>query len=243
MRNSAKNCKYIGQMMVAAGLVSAIQVQEALNYQEVRGGKIAGLLMELGYLDRRAFTDFMARQPGVASIDIGNYHLSLDLLEVIPREIVLAHEIVPLDKLGPLLTVGMACPLDTETIAKVEEVTGLRVKPLLCCAGRLRVLIDRYYRPYEEEICGHGDVPCEGHGPCPELDAAASDQRDPLANVTAFTMPRNADEIDQAVDALEQAIWALRELSDKGQDRSRPAQMSASAKARQYFMLHPWIKT
>ncbi|GMV92271.1 MAG: hypothetical protein AMXMBFR82_20490 [Candidatus Hydrogenedentota bacterium] len=135
----------IGELLVDAGLIHREQLQEGLNTQAAKGGKIVETLIALGYLDAEAFVGFLARQPGVASIDLSKYEIPRQLIELIPREMAVEHEIFPIDKLGRLLTVGMVCPLDSATVQKIEERTGLRVKPLLCAPSDIRSAIERYY--------------------------------------------------------------------------------------------------
>ena len=54
--------------------------------------------------------------------------------------------------MGSLLTLGMVCPLDSATVAKIETVTGLRVKPILCSPDDIRGAISRYYPDDQFEV-------------------------------------------------------------------------------------------
>src|SRR6185295_5711298 len=55
----------------------------------------------------------------------------------------------PVDRLGKLLTLAMACPLDTEVIEEVERFTGLRVKRMLTTVENLRRLLDASYPQHD----------------------------------------------------------------------------------------------
>ena len=143
--------KRIGTLLVENGLISEAHLEEALRIQQEREGKIVEILISLGYVDPNQFVDFLAKQPGIAGIDINRYGVSEELIKLVPREFALKHEVFPLDRIGSLLTVGMVCPLDTKTIQELEQLTGLRVKPLLVAAEDLRRSIERYYEQPEEE--------------------------------------------------------------------------------------------
>lgn len=146
--------KRIGELLVGQGLITAAQLNEALAAQQERGGKIVENLIALGHLDAASFTRFIARQPGVGSIGLSNYEIPRDIVTLIPKSFAVQHEVVPIDKLGHLLTLGMVCPLDAATIKQLEGTTGLKVKPLLCSAEDVRRAIDRYYgsQKSEEEV-------------------------------------------------------------------------------------------
>ena len=142
--------KRIGELLVNEGLITASQLQEALEKQRTDGGKIVENLMALEYLDTQTFVRFLSRQPGMASIDLLNYTIPAEVVRLIDREFALKHQIVPIDKMGKDLTVGMACPLDAATVAALEEKTGMKVRPLLVSMNDVRVALASYYRRDDE---------------------------------------------------------------------------------------------
>lgn len=131
------------------------------------GGKIVETLIGLGHLAPEDFVSFLSKNAGLASFNLANYDCTAPLISLIPKEFAIEHEVFPIDRLGPLLTVGMACPLDIATIQSLEEMTELRVKPILCTASDIRAAIRRYYgSPTEKPAAAPpptgGPVPPEG---------------------------------------------------------------------------------
>lgn len=114
--------------------------------QERRGGKTVDMLIYLGHMDAHQFVDFLARQPGVPSISLKNCQISKELLDLVPESFAIKHEIFPIDRLGHLLTVGMVCPLDSKAITELEEMTGLKVKSMLCTHIEIREAISQHYQ-------------------------------------------------------------------------------------------------
>lgn len=144
----------IGEMLIARNLITRDQLNEALEVQAERGGKTFQILLSLGHLTRDSLHEFLSRQSGLPSIDIRNYEVPWELCELLPRELIQECLVLPIDKLGKLLTVAMACPLDTATIGKVEELTGLRVKPMLCRLDDLEGVIHDRFRPLTVQTYG-----------------------------------------------------------------------------------------
>jgi HD-like signal output (HDOD) protein len=132
-------------MLLAGGLVTQLQLDEALKMQREQGGKIVENLIALDYLSSHAFLNFLSKQGGLASVDLLNFTIPRDIIDLIPAEMALKHEVLPMDKMGKHLTVGMACPLDEATIRQLEDITGLRVRPLLVSMNDVRVALKRYY--------------------------------------------------------------------------------------------------
>lgn len=137
--------KRIGDLLVEAGLITPEMLRQALEVQRQRGTKIVETLIHLGYLNVNDFVNFLSRQPGVASLDLRRYHVQREIIDLVPRDLAIKHEIFPVDRMGRLLTLAMACPLDSLTVGAIEEKTGLRVKPILCPAADIHAAIDMYY--------------------------------------------------------------------------------------------------
>ncbi|MCP4640513.1 MAG: HDOD domain-containing protein [bacterium] len=208
----------IGELLVEDGLVTQGQVDEALGLQKKRGGRTFEILLSLGYLDKEALHDFLSRQSGVASIDIQNYDIPKDLLELVPREMAKEHLVFPIDKMGRLLTIGMACPLDLDTIAALQESTGLRVKPMLCRLDDILATIGRYYPEPEPEEAATFAVPGGGGVATAAAEEEEQEDEQPAAPPTEAETPVEPPaEIDEEVLARVRELDSLPSYADTTQ--------------------------
>lgn len=132
-------------MLVEAGIISVEQLDAALNAQISTDRRIFDILIDQGALKKEVLHGFLSKQSGVPSIDLQNYDIPTDLIALVPKEFALANTVLPIDKLGRLLTVGMACPLDLQAIHELEQITGLRVKAMLCKWDDIHAMIRRCY--------------------------------------------------------------------------------------------------
>ena len=98
--------KRIGELLIEEGLITSEALKEALAVQGKEGGKTVEILISLGHLTSRDFVNFLAKQEGVASIDLGHYEIAPDIIGLVPKDLAVKHEVIPIDKLGKLLTVG-----------------------------------------------------------------------------------------------------------------------------------------
>lgn len=135
----------VGQLLVKAELITAEQLQHTLQTQREKGGKFLETLLALGHLSKEALHEFLSKQPGIAAIDLSRLQLDRSLVELIPKQTVLDNLVLPIDRLGKLLTVAMACPLDITTIREIERITGLRVKAVLCKLDDIHKAVRKYY--------------------------------------------------------------------------------------------------
>lgn len=78
-------------------------------------------------------------------LDVKNYELDLNVLGLVPFEFVDYHKILPIDRVGNILTVGMADPDNEFALDCLETVTGLFVIPFKCDYYDINKIIHKYY--------------------------------------------------------------------------------------------------
>lgn len=135
----------LGQLLVQAGAITSLQLDEALGVQRREGGKTFEILIRLGYLDKARLHEILSKQSGIATIDLSRVSISREIAALVPRELALHQLVLPIDQLGKLLTVAMACPLDVATIAEIEKLTALKVKAMLCRYDDIQAAVQKYY--------------------------------------------------------------------------------------------------
>lgn len=148
-QTAPQDSKRIGRILIDEGLIEPNHLKQALDLQQSQGGKTVELLIHLGHLDLDTVAKFLASRPGVASINLENYAVPKDLYTLVPREFAVKHDVFPIDRLGNVLTVAMAFPIDLQAIHELEQLTDFRVNALLCYQDDIRLAIQRYY-PHDE---------------------------------------------------------------------------------------------
>ena len=119
--------KYLGHMLVEAGLLDAYQVRSALGRQKKFGGRFASNVRALGFLSERTLVICLAKQLGVPGVDIGHSVVKLTNLDRIPREVCESHNVVPMRIAGNQLFLAMANPTDIAAADEIQFLTGLRI--------------------------------------------------------------------------------------------------------------------
>lgn len=137
--------KKIGELLIEGGYVTPDQVNQALEIQKKRKERICSILIDLGHLSEEAFFTFLSEQPGAVGVDLASCELNKEVLDLVPPEIAAKLEIVPIGKIGHLLTLAMVCPLDAAGLKEVEAATGLKVRPVLCSRKAVHHALERYY--------------------------------------------------------------------------------------------------
>ena len=118
-----------------------------------------GQLIALGHLTSHDYISFLARLPGVTSIDLTHCRIPEELAALVPRDFALERQVCPIDKMGRSLTVGMVCPIDEGTVEDLRRITGLSIMPMLCTA---KSIISAIHRSYPNEGPFLASLPRQG---------------------------------------------------------------------------------
>jgi HD-like signal output (HDOD) protein len=150
-RDERMEKKKIGELLVQRGYIDTGQLKEALEVQKENTERLCNILIDLGHLSEQSYFEFMREISDTASLDLSGYEVDRKLLQLIRHSVAKQLEIVPIGKMGHLLTVAMVCPLDETAKMELEEVTGLKVQPLLSPRSEVLRVLDGTYRDLEAE--------------------------------------------------------------------------------------------
>src|SRR3954464_6903123 len=103
----------LGTMLVREGVITPHQLEEALRTQVLYGGRLGTNLVELGYVDADAMTEWLGRTSGfpVATKALFD-NAGPEALSLIPGEMAERFECFPLRKDGRRLHLAMVSPAD-----------------------------------------------------------------------------------------------------------------------------------
>jgi type IV pilus assembly protein PilB len=188
----------IGEVALAAGALTAEQLENAREVQQRTGGHLGALLVRLGYLTEAQVADLVARQYGLAAMyDLDSVEVPRAVMALVPGESCRSHCIVPLSRRGASLHMAMADPTNVFTVDHVQFLTGLKVVPVVAAEGAILRTIDRLYGQER------GLVPVDSPGTRTRPPAAADDE--PGRELHPGDIAFGGDEIDADVFAEDEA--------------------------------------
>jgi type IV pilus assembly protein PilB len=135
----------LGDMLVQANLIKKEQLDRALAEQKSTGARLGACLIKLGFITEDAITDFLGKQLGVPTVNLGSKEIDAQLLKLIPADTARKFQIVPVQRTGRTLFVAMSNPADVFTIEDIQFLTGFEVKPMVCAETSIEKTIDRLY--------------------------------------------------------------------------------------------------
>jgi type IV pilus assembly protein PilB len=131
----------LGELLIENKILRPEELEEALNLQHTekyRGKRIGEILVELGYVKEEELYSALATQLGYPYIKISNCKIDSDVLNMVPKKMAENLNVMPIDKIGYILTLAMLNPLEEEAIEKIEKITGLKVKIFVTTLSELK---------------------------------------------------------------------------------------------------------
>ena len=149
----------LGELLRAARLLDSKQLNEAIEYQCIYGGKLGTSLIELGLIDEDQLAKALSKQLKRHYIKPKLLmKVSPSVLNLIPAETALKYQVVPYHKDGQRLYVGLN---ETDNRSCIDELSSLLdciIVPLAIPEIRLMLALKKHYnmqiQPRYETIAG-----------------------------------------------------------------------------------------
>ncbi|MCC6446541.1 MAG: Flp pilus assembly complex ATPase component TadA [Armatimonadetes bacterium] len=137
--------KRLGEILIAAGLVTKEQLDQALDEQKKTGKRLGHILIDMGYVTEEDITETWALQLDIPHVYLSDYAVDPDVIQLVSENIARTHSIIPVSRQGDRLVVAMSNPLDVETIDLIQRETRLRVEPLMAPESHVQRAVMKHY--------------------------------------------------------------------------------------------------
>jgi type IV pilus assembly protein PilB len=135
----------LGELLVRQNLISSQQLQKAQEEQRKAGGRLGYNLTKLGYLREADLTAFLSKQYGVPSINLAEFEIEQDVINLVPKDVAEKHQVIPVNKSGANLIVAMADPSNIYAIDDLKFLTGYNIEVVVASEAALKTAIEKYY--------------------------------------------------------------------------------------------------
>ncbi|OGP49705.1 MAG: hypothetical protein A2Y79_05305 [Deltaproteobacteria bacterium RBG_13_43_22] len=135
--------------LVQEGLVTKDQLRAAEMKAQKDHESLGISLIKLETLTEGQLTRFIGDKINIPYVNIKNYTIDRNVLELIPEEIARKHLIIPLFRIEEVLTIAMNDPLDIFAVDEIELLLSkagkLSVEALIAPGESIREAIDQWY--------------------------------------------------------------------------------------------------
>jgi type IV pilus assembly protein PilB len=135
----------LGEILLKESLITQDQLEKALEFQRSNGGKLGSCLTKMGFITDDDITGVLSRQYGVPSINLKYYEIDPNVIKLIPQDTALRYQVIPLSRVGSVLTIAMTDPTNVFAMDDIKFMTGFNVEPVVASESAIGESISRFY--------------------------------------------------------------------------------------------------
>jgi type IV pilus assembly protein PilB len=135
----------LGEILVKRRLITEEQLNKALDAQKKEGCYLGQALIKLGFVEERDVVVALVVQCNLPYIAIDKYELDSAILQLVPEDFLRKHSIIPLDRVGDILSVVMADPLNLVLKKELERITNCQIASFIATRLEIERAINRWF--------------------------------------------------------------------------------------------------
>jgi type IV pilus assembly protein PilB len=141
----------LGDLFVREGLITEEQLKEALAEAKTTGQRIGYCLVKLEFVQEEELTRMLSKQYRVPAVDLDKVTVDEKILKLVAGGVAHKHMVLPLRRVGRMLTVAMTNPTDFSAIDDLKFITKLEIEPVIVGEYTLRKHLENYYGQTEDD--------------------------------------------------------------------------------------------
>jgi type IV pilus assembly protein PilB len=143
--NPIGNKVRLGELLVTFGVITQVQLDAALEEQKKTGIRLGEAIRKLGYVSEETMIEFLGRQLNIPHVDLEKIVPDKSAINLVPEALARRHKAIPISRVGKLITLAMADPLDVFAIDDIGAASGFEISPVVSAERNIIKAIDKYY--------------------------------------------------------------------------------------------------
>jgi len=135
----------LGELLIKRNFITPEQMKKAQEEQKLKGGRLESNLVRLGYIKEDELLSFLSAQYRVPSVKLSKIEINPNVVKLIPPSISKKYFIIPINRVGPKLTLAMVDPSNIVVIDEIKFMTGFNVEPVVASEAEVVDAIKKYY--------------------------------------------------------------------------------------------------
>ena len=133
------------QILIDDKLVTEEKLKSAEMSAQSDNVPLMKALIKSGYVTDEQLTRIIGEKLKIPYVNIRNYTIERDILELIPEKSARHYQVIPLFKIENVLTVAMSDPRNIIDIDDITRIVGSKVEVVISSEESIRFAIDQWY--------------------------------------------------------------------------------------------------
>ncbi|OGC10935.1 hypothetical protein A3K48_00100 [candidate division WOR-1 bacterium RIFOXYA12_FULL_52_29] len=181
--------KSLRESLVKSGLLTEAQIQEAVEDARHNGETLIRTILKNNMVAEELIASFLEKEMDFPKVDLASYLVDQKAVDLLPINIAKKYHIIPLFKVGDVLTIAMVDPFDVVALDEVRSKTKCDVEPMVSTPRDIDAAITQYYG-----VAGSVDDLIKGIYPGAEnssaIPKAVKDEEGPISKLVSLLIFR-----------------------------------------------------
>ena len=143
--STSKNGGKLGEILTSKGIVSEVQLMNALAEAKKKKIPIGSMLYEMGIITLDQLKEVLHNQTGWDLVTADQLSAQKDFINILPEDFIKSNSVIPVSSDGKTLTVGVTKPLSADILKQIIYLSGLNPKQLLMTHYEFQTAIDSFF--------------------------------------------------------------------------------------------------
>ncbi|MBI5118608.1 type II secretion system ATPase GspE [Candidatus Poribacteria bacterium] len=135
----------LGEILLENGVITAVQLEEALEKQRTSREFLGRTLVSMGYATEQDIVNALGIQQGMEQIKLSQQAIDSEVLNMVTSDIAQFYNIIPIRKTDNVLTIAMADPLAINTIDDLKVILGCEIEGAVSTQSEIQAAIEKHY--------------------------------------------------------------------------------------------------
>ncbi|MFN3484781.1 MAG: GspE/PulE family protein [Planctomycetota bacterium] len=140
------------RLMVKHGLLDDARADEAAAAAEKENKSFADVLLEKQFVDEMNYLSALSLETNIPPVDVEKIVWDEDALKIINEELAQYYGVLPVSKIGNVLTLAVGNPFDILKLDDVRTLTNCDLRPVVSSERSIRQAIKRAYNRDAEQM-------------------------------------------------------------------------------------------
>lgn len=147
----------IGDILMAEGLISGEQLEEALAEHDKTGKLLGRVLVDMDVITETDLLRALSQQIGLEFVDLSKYEGDPLARSLLPESVAQRYRVIPLGEREGRLLLAMSDPSDRFAIEDVQKMTGRDVQPVVASAMDIDHALMNYRAAADQAVAPKGE--------------------------------------------------------------------------------------
>ncbi|WP_258359262.1 GspE/PulE family protein [Moorella sulfitireducens] len=148
------NRRRLGDLLIAAGMITPAQLEEALREQKRSGERLGKVLVRLGFITEASILEVLEFQLGIPKVVLADYHLDPEVVRLVPEGLARRYQAIPIRLDGNRLLVAMADPLNLLALDDLRLATGKEIMPAIAAEREIEEALSQFWQEAASAVMG-----------------------------------------------------------------------------------------